>query len=113
MGAVVLSAQIFDLLVDGLDVLVDLALVAQALGDGLGQQLVGRIVPLVYLPQGVHLARQRIDVAQAHLRGQLLRGRQTAISLAMMVAAMVVVVIEGRLQQRRPVFVRRGQRGQL
>jgi len=30
-----------------------------------------------------------------------------------MVAAMVVVVIEGRLQQRRPVFVRRGQRGQL
>lgn len=108
-----LSAQIFDLLVDGLDVLVDLPLVAQALGDGLRQQLVGRIVPLAYLPQGVRLARQRIDVAQARLRGQLLRGGQTAIPVAMVVAAMVVMVVEGRLQQRRPVFVRRGQGGEL
>ena len=35
-----LRAHILDLFIDGLDVLVDLALVSQALGDGFGQQLV-------------------------------------------------------------------------
>lgn len=39
-----LYAKIFYLFIDGLDVLIDLALVAEAFCDGLGQQFVSRMV---------------------------------------------------------------------
>lgn len=58
-----LHAEVLYLFVDGLDVLVYLALVPQTFDDSFGQEIVGRMVLHVDLTLGLCLAGERIDVA--------------------------------------------------
>lgn len=66
-GAVVLQTHVFDLFVDGLDVLVDLALVPEAFRDRLREQVVSCIPPQVYLTRRLALAPHWITLAHPHL----------------------------------------------
>lgn len=61
--AIVLYAEVFYLFVDGLDVFVDLALVAQTFDHDFGQEIVGMMVLHVDLTLRLGLACERIDIA--------------------------------------------------
>lgn len=65
-----LDADVFNLFVDGLDVLVDLALISQAFHDGFGQHLVCRIVFCVDLTERLNVAGDGFDVTEAEVCGE-------------------------------------------
>lgn len=109
VGAVVLYAEVFDLFVDGLDVFVDLALVAEAFSDCFGEEFVGRIVAEGDLTQRLGIARQGFDVADAQLHRGGLWWRATVVMMAVMVAGMVMMRTVGDLQEGHPGFLGRGE----
>jgi hypothetical protein len=61
----------------------------------------------------LHLACQRVDVAQTQLSGGALPGREAVVPGTVVLAWMVVVPAPRRLQQRRTGLGGRGKRDQL
>lgn len=96
-----LDTEVFYLFVDGLDVLVDLALVAQTFDDGLRQEIVGSMVLHVDVTLRLRLAGERIDVTEAQVCGEGLLGREAVVVVAGMVARVAVMMGRRGLQEWR------------